>query len=91
MVRLKDSNQPVDLTTLAAHLQSHELLEAVGGAVALADDGRDVADVLLGARRSVLPFPAVVVADRAGVVRHADVRPDGAAYPEPAQILAALR
>jgi replicative DNA helicase len=37
MVRLKDDNQPVDLTTLAAHLQSHELLEAVGGAVTLAE------------------------------------------------------
>ncbi|MBL7262150.1 redoxin domain-containing protein [Paractinoplanes lichenicola] len=48
------------------------------------------ADVLLGARRSILPFPAVVVADRSGVVRHADVRPDGAAYPQPSQILAAL-
>jgi replicative DNA helicase len=37
MVRLKDDNQPVDLTTLAAYLQSHELLEAVGGVVALAE------------------------------------------------------
>jgi len=37
MVRLKDDNQPVDLTTLAAHLQSHELLAAVGGVVALAE------------------------------------------------------
>ncbi|WP_250035144.1 redoxin domain-containing protein [Paractinoplanes maris] len=48
------------------------------------------ADVLLGARRSVLPFPAVVVVDRAGVVRFADVRPDGAALAEPALILAAV-
>ncbi|MBM2620225.1 redoxin domain-containing protein [Actinoplanes sp. LDG1-06] len=48
------------------------------------------AEVLLGAGRSVLPFPAVVVADRAGVVRHADVRPDGAAYPGPEQVLAAV-
>ena len=37
MVRLKDSNEPVDLTTLAAHLQAHDLLEAVGGVVALAE------------------------------------------------------
>ena len=48
------------------------------------------ADVLLGARRSILPFPAVVVADRAGTVRYADVRPDGAAHPAPSEILAAL-
>jgi replicative DNA helicase len=37
MVRLKDENQPVDLTTLAAHLQAEDILEAVGGAVALAE------------------------------------------------------
>ncbi len=37
MVRLKDTNQPVDLTTLAAHLQSQQLLEAVGGVVSLAE------------------------------------------------------
>ncbi|MBU2664217.1 redoxin domain-containing protein [Actinoplanes bogorensis] len=48
------------------------------------------ADVRLGAGRSILPFPAVVVVDRAGVVRFADIRPDGAAYPEPAEVLAAL-
>ena len=48
------------------------------------------ADVVLGARRSVLPFPAVVIADRSGVVRHADVRPEGARHPTPAEILAAL-
>ena len=28
MVRLKDENQPVDLTTLAAHLEANALLEA---------------------------------------------------------------
>lgn len=37
MVRLKDGNQPVDLTTLASHLQAHDLLEAVGGVLGLAD------------------------------------------------------
>jgi peroxiredoxin len=49
------------------------------------------ADVLLGARRSVLPFPAVVIADRSGVVRHADVRADGAGYPAATRIAAAVR
>ena len=48
------------------------------------------ADVVLGARRSVLPFPAVVVADRSGVVRFADVRPDGARHASPAEVLAAV-
>ena len=46
---------------------------------------------MLGAGRSVLPFPAVVIADRAGVVRYADVRPDGSAHPEASDLLAAVR
>ncbi len=37
MVRLRDENQPVDLTTLAAHLKGEGLLESVGGAVSLAE------------------------------------------------------
>jgi replicative DNA helicase len=37
MIRLKDENQPVDLTTLASYLRSHDLLEAVGGVVMLAE------------------------------------------------------
>ena len=37
MVTLKDENQPVDLTTLADYLKSNDLLESIGGAVALAD------------------------------------------------------
>jgi replicative DNA helicase len=37
MVTLKDDNQPVDLTTLADHLNAHKLLDSVGGPVALAE------------------------------------------------------
>jgi len=37
MVRLKDGNQPVDLTTLAAHLKGEGLLDGIGGPVALAE------------------------------------------------------
>ena len=37
MVRLKDENQPVDLTTLAAYLKGEGILESVGGVVALAE------------------------------------------------------
>jgi len=36
------------------------------------------ADVLLGARHSILPLPAVVVVDRHGVVKFVDVPPDPA-------------
>ena len=37
MVRLRDENQPVDLTTLASYLKGEGLLENVGGAVTLAE------------------------------------------------------
>ena len=37
MVRLKDDNQPVDLTTLAAYLKGESLLDSIGGPVALAE------------------------------------------------------
>lgn len=37
MVSLKDSNQPVDLTTLADYLNSEKMLDAVGGPVFLAE------------------------------------------------------
>ncbi|MCP4038223.1 MAG: replicative DNA helicase [bacterium] len=37
MLHLKDKNQPVDLVTLADFLKSNDLLESVGGPVALAE------------------------------------------------------
>jgi replicative DNA helicase len=37
MVRLRDENEPVDLTTLAAYLKGENLLDSVGGPVALAE------------------------------------------------------
>ena len=37
MTSLKDANQPVDLTTLSDYLKSRDLLDAIGGAVVLAD------------------------------------------------------
>ncbi len=37
MVRLRDENQPVDLTTLAAYLKGEGLLESIGGAVTLVE------------------------------------------------------
>ncbi|MFT5697018.1 MAG: replicative DNA helicase [Myxococcota bacterium] len=37
MVMLKDQNQPVDLVTLADYLKSNDLLESIGGLVALAE------------------------------------------------------
>lgn len=37
MVRLRDENQPVDLTTLASFLKGEGLLESIGGVVTLAE------------------------------------------------------
>jgi replicative DNA helicase len=37
MVSIKDANQPVDLHTLSDHLNSHKLLDEIGGPVALAE------------------------------------------------------
>ena len=37
MLTLKDKNQPVDLVTLADYLKSNDLLESIGGVVALAE------------------------------------------------------
>jgi len=37
MVRLRDGNQPVDLTTLAAYLKGESLLDGIGGPVTLAE------------------------------------------------------
>jgi replicative DNA helicase len=37
MVKLRDENQPVDLTTLSSYLKGEELLESIGGPVALAE------------------------------------------------------
>lgn len=45
---------------------------------------------VLGTGRSVLPYPAVVVADRGGVVRFTDVSPDPAARTAAGAILAAV-
>ena len=37
MVKLRDENQPVDLTTLSSYLKGEELLGSIGGPVALAE------------------------------------------------------
>lgn len=84
--RLAEVKRRHDLSYFVAADVRHTLIDAFN--LGFAEPG---ADVLLGAGRSVLPFPAVVVADRAGVVQHADVRPDGGPHPEPSEILAAVR
>ncbi|MET0425787.1 MAG: hypothetical protein ABW046_18100 [Actinoplanes sp.] len=49
------------------------------------------ADTVLGTGRSVLPFAAVVVADRGGLVRLADIRADWSTMTSPDRILQAIR
>jgi peroxiredoxin len=83
--RLLEIKRRHELSFFVAADVRHALIDAFN--LGFTDPG---ADVLLGARRSVVPFPSVVVADRSGTVRFADVRAAGAAHPEPALIAAAV-
>jgi peroxiredoxin len=83
--RLADLKRRHDLTFMVAADVRHTLIDAFN--LGFPEPG---ASRLLGARGSILPFPAVVIADRAGVVRFSDIRPDGAPHPDPADILAAV-
>jgi peroxiredoxin len=85
-VRLAVLKRRLDLTFFVASDVRHTLIDAFN--LGFHEPGADVA---LGARRSVLPFPAVVTADRTGTIRHADVRPAGAALPTPDEIATAVR
>ncbi|WP_203785490.1 redoxin domain-containing protein, partial [Paractinoplanes rishiriensis] len=84
--RLAEVKRRLDLSCFVAADVRHTLIDAFN--LGFHEPG---ADTMLGARRSVLPFPAVVIADRAGTIRFAEVRADGAGHPEPAVILEALR
>ena len=75
-----------DLSCFVAADPRHTLIDAFN--VGFTEPG---ADLILGTGRSVLPFPAVVIADRAGVVRYAEVRPDGSPHPTAAEITAVVR
>ena len=48
-------------------------------------------DTVLGTGRSVLPFAAVVVADRTGIVQFTDVRADWSTRTDPERVVAAVR
>ncbi|MEU8228426.1 redoxin domain-containing protein [Actinoplanes sp. NPDC048967] len=75
-----------DVSYLVAADPRHTLIDAFGlGYQAPA------ATEVLGTRRSVLPYPSVVVADRTGTVRYADVHPFTAARTPAAPIIATLR
>jgi peroxiredoxin len=84
--RLAELKRRRDLSYLVAADPRHTLIDAFN--LGFAEPG---ADTILGTGRSVLPFPAVVVAGRDGIVRYAGVRPDGRPHPDPSEVLAALR
>ncbi|MEV4708438.1 redoxin domain-containing protein [Actinoplanes sp. NPDC049316] len=75
-----------ELGFLVAADARHALIDAFG----IGFSSPETVDVL-GTGRSTLPYPAVVVADRSGVVRYVDVRPDAAVRTDPADIIAAVR
>ena len=84
--RLADVKRRHELTYFVAADVRHTLIDAFN--LGFHEPG---ADTILGARRSILPFPAVVIADRAGTIRFADIRADGAPHPAPSTILAAVQ
>ena len=75
-----------DLSYLVASDPRHTLIDAFGIGYSAPE-----ATETLGTRRSVLPYPSVVVADRTGTVRYADVHPFTAARTPAAPIIATLR
>ncbi|MBB4762701.1 redoxin domain-containing protein [Amorphoplanes digitatis] len=75
----------LDLGYLVASDPRHILIDAFG----IGYRGPEASEVL-GTGRAVLPYPAVVVADRTGTVRYASVRPEAAPPTPAARIIAAL-
>lgn len=85
-VRLEAVKRRHDLRFLVASDPRHALIDALN--IGYRSPG---ADALLGTGRSVLPFAAVVLADRAGVVRYADVHADWSSLTAPGSIIRAAR
>ena len=75
-----------NLSYLVAADPRHALIDAFGIGYPAPE-----ATAKLGTRRTVLPYPSVVVADRTGTVRYADVHPFTAARTPAAPIIAVLR
>ena len=84
--RLTELKRRHELGYLVASDARHSLIDAFG----IGFSSPESVDVL-GTGRSTLPYPAVVVADRSGVVRYVDVRPDPANRTDPEEIIAAVR
>lgn len=83
--RLRGLKRRLDLDFLVASDPRHALIDRL-------NIGFEVpgADTALGAGRAVLPFAAVVVADRAGEVRHVDMRGDWTTPTDPRAIVRAV-
>jgi peroxiredoxin len=84
--RLVELKRRHDLTFFVASDVRHTLIDAFNLGFRSPN-----ADQTLGARGAVLPFPAVVIADRAGRVSYADIQADGAPHAAPAEVLKAVR
>jgi peroxiredoxin len=83
--RLEAVKRRHQLTFLVASDPRHGLIDALNIGFASPNAG-----TVLGTRRSVLPFAAVVVADRAGVVRYVDVHADWTSRTAPGSIIRAV-
>jgi peroxiredoxin len=74
-----------DLGFLVASDPRHALIDAFAIGYRSPEAG-----ATLGTGRSVLPYPAAVVADRTGIVRYADIGPAAATHTPAARIVTAL-
>ncbi|MCU7727536.1 redoxin domain-containing protein [Actinoplanes sp. KI2] len=84
--RLQAVKRRNDLGFFVASDGRHALIDAFN--IGFTSTG---ADVILGTGRSVLPFATVVAADRAGVIRFADIHADWSTTTDPERVLAAVR
>lgn len=84
--RLEAIKRRHDLGFFVASDPRHTLIDAFN--LGFSSPG---SDTVLGTGRSVLPFAAAVVADRAGNVRFADVRANWSTTTDPERIITAVR
>ncbi|MFI5934690.1 redoxin domain-containing protein [Actinoplanes sp. NPDC051494] len=80
--RLEVLKRQQGLTFLVASDPRHNLIDAFN--IGFSSPG---AEQVLGAGRAVLPFATVVVADRTGIVRFADVHADWTSHTAPGRII----
>jgi peroxiredoxin len=83
--KLAELKRRLDLSYFVAADVRHALIDHFGLGVQTPGSAH-----LLGTSNAVLPLPSVLIADRTGRIRYADVRADGAPHPDAADIRTAV-